>query len=69
MVNDKILVKTKEAYYTNAEKLGELLMETMLQEVDEFCKMDIQQNWEAQTHQQVITSLYSMLKRLSTVYL
>ena len=54
MVNDKVLVKTKEAYYTNAERLGELLMETMLQEVDEFCKMDIQQYWETHTHQQVI---------------
>lgn len=63
MVNDKILVKTKQAYYTNAEKLGELLMETMLQEVDEFCKMDIQQNWEAQAHQQVITLLYNMLRK------
>ena len=60
MVNDKVLVKTKESYYTNAEKLGELLMETMLQEVDEFCKMDIQQNWGTHAHQQVISSLYSV---------
>ena len=53
MVDDKVLVKTEEAYYTNAENLGELLMESMLQEVDEFCKMEIQQKKEARTYQQV----------------
>ena len=54
MVDNKILVKSKDTYYSNAKRLGELLMETMLQEVYEFCKIDIQQNWGAHAHQQVI---------------
>ena len=55
MVNNKRLVKSKDTYYSNARQLGELLMETMLQEVHEFCKIDIQQNWGAHAHQQVIS--------------
>ena len=56
MVENKRLVKSKDTYYSNAKRLGELLMETMLQEVHEFCKIDIQQNWGAHAHQQVITT-------------
>ena len=41
------------SYYTKTNKLGEILMETMLQEVSDFCKLNIQQNWTAQAHQQV----------------
>ena len=55
MIDNKVLVKTKESCYSNTAKLGELLMETMLEEVDEFCKIDIKQNWAAHAHQQVIT--------------
>ena len=56
MAKNRTLKKlSKERYYTNSEQLGELLMETMLQEVYEFCKIDIQQNWAAHAHQQVIT--------------
>lgn len=53
MVKNKVLIKSGKMYYTNASKLGELLMEAMLEEVYEFCKFDIQQNWAAKTHQQV----------------
>ena len=55
MIDNKVIVKTKESCYSNTAKLGELLMETMLEEVDEFCKIDIKHNWAAHAHQQVIT--------------
>jgi len=56
MVKNGLIVKSsKEMYYSNTAQLGELLIKTMLQEVDEFCKIDIQQNWIAHAHQQVIT--------------
>ena len=55
MVKNKLLKKSKNTYYTNSDQLGELLMEIMLQEVNEFCKIDIQQKWAAHAHQQVIT--------------
>ena len=54
MVKNKLLRKSKDRYYTNSDRLGELLMEIMLQEVTEFCKVDIQQNWAAHAHQQVM---------------
>ena len=53
MVKNKVLVRSQGRYYSNASQLGELLMETMLQEVREFCKIDVQQNWTANAHQQV----------------
>ena len=45
-------------YYSNTSKLGEVLMETMLQEVSEFCKIDVRQNWSTQAHQQVFTFIF-----------
>ena len=48
-----MIVRLKGLYYSNTSKLGEVLMETMLQEVSEFCKIDVQQNWSTQAHQQV----------------
>ena len=53
MVDNGMLKKISSVYYTNTSKLGEVLMETMLKEVSEFCKPDVQQNWAAQEHQQV----------------
>ena len=53
MVNDSIIVKLRGRYYSNTAHLGQVLMETMLQEVSEFCKIDVQQNWATQAHQQV----------------
>ena len=53
MINDNIIVKLRGRYYSNTSYLGEVLMETMLQEVSEFCKIDVQQNWATQAHQQV----------------
>jgi len=53
MVDDGMLRKISNIYYSNISKLGEVLMETMLKEVSEFCKPDVQQNWAAQAHQQV----------------
>ena len=53
MVNDRILVKLQGRYYSNTSLLGQVLMETMLKEVSEFCKINIQQSWATQAHQQV----------------
>ena len=59
MVKDKVLVrltdnKTKVTrYYSNTSQLGQVLMETMIKEVSEFCKINIQQSWATQAHQQV----------------
>ena len=53
MVKDKTLVKIRERYYSNTSLLGQLLMTTMLKEVSEFCKINIQQSWATQAHQQV----------------
>ena len=55
MVKDRVLVKLQERYYSNTSQLGQILMETMLNEVSEFCKINIQQSWATQAHQQVIT--------------
>ena len=55
MVKNKLLKKSKDRYYTNSDRLGELLMDFMLQEVHKFCKIDIQQDWAAHAHQQVMT--------------
>ena len=52
MIADEMLQKLSTVYYTNTSKLGEVLMETMLKEVSEFCK-DVQQDWATQEHQQV----------------
>ena len=59
MVRDKILMvdklrKKQHYYYYNTSNLGEILMETMLQESSEFCKLEMQQNWASQVHQQVL---------------
>ena len=53
MLDDKEIKKVQENYYTNTEKLGEAIMETMLQEVSDFCRANIQQNQAMQAHQQV----------------
>ena len=53
MVKSKMLVKLQENYYSNTSQLGQVLMETMIKEVSEFCKINIQQSWATQTHQQV----------------
>ena len=53
MVDSKMIEMLKVGYYTKTNKLGEILMETMLQEVSDFCKINIQQNWAIQAHQQV----------------
>lgn len=54
MVSDRILVKLQGRYYSNTSQLGQVLMETMLSEVSEFCKINIQQSWAIQAHQQVL---------------
>jgi len=58
MVHDKILTvvkhNKKQCYYYNTSKLGEVLMETMIQESSEFCKVNVQQNWGSQEHHQVL---------------
>ena len=53
MVKDDVLVRVRERYYSNTSQLGQVLMETMLKEVSEFCKINIQQSWATQAHQQV----------------
>ena len=53
MVNDRVLVKLQGRYYSNTSSLGQVLMATMLKEVSEFCKINIQQSWATQAHQQV----------------
>ena len=53
MVADKILHEIDGVYYSNTSKLGETLMKRMLEEVSEFCKIDAQQKWTSQIHQQV----------------
>ena len=53
MEDNKLIVMLKGKYYANTKKLGEVLMEIMFQEVSDFCKIDIQQNWTRQAHQQV----------------
>ena len=55
MVKNKMLVKLQDRYYSNTSKLGQVLMETMLKEVSEFCEINIQQSWATQSHQQVQT--------------
>ena len=63
LVSSKAIVLLKGKYYTNTKCLGEVLMETMLQEVSDFCKVSYQQNWAVQAHQQVniIKCAYSLL--------
>ena len=53
LVKDGVIIELRGKYYSNTSYLGAVLMETMLQEVSEFCKVDIQQNWATQAHQQV----------------
>ena len=53
MVRDKVLVRLQGRYYSNTSQLGQVLMATMLKEVSEFCKINIQQSWATQAHQQV----------------
>ena len=61
MKDNYIIVMSKGKWYTNTERLGEVLMEIMLQEVSDFCKIDIQQNWSTHAHQQV-NMLYASKK-------
>jgi len=44
------------SHYSNTEKLGEVLIKTMLDEVSEFCKTEVQHNWTSQSRQQVMDS-------------
>jgi len=53
LVNSGVLVKHGKNYFSNTSKLGETLMEIMKEEVSEFCKIDVKQNWAFQAHQQV----------------
>ena len=53
MKDNYMIVMSKGKYYTNTERLGEVLMEIMLQEVSDFCEIDVQQNWSMHAHQQV----------------
>ena len=53
MVKERVLVRLRGRYYSNTSQLGQVLMETMLNEVSEFCKINIQQSWATQAHQQV----------------
>jgi len=46
-----------DSHYSNTEKLGEVLIKTMLDEVSEFCKTEVQHNWTLQSRQQVINSI------------
>jgi len=55
MIADGMIKKLSIVYYSNTEKLGEVLMETMLAEVSEFCK-NVEQNWATQAHQQVFSN-------------
>jgi len=69
MINDGMIVKSQEGtYYSNAAQFGELLMDTMLEEVDEFCKINVQQNWAAHTHKQVIINNSILLRYLTVCY-
>ena len=61
MINNSIIVKLRGRYYSNTSHLGEVLLETMLQEVSEFCKIDVQQNWATQAHQQVCVVSYKVI--------
>jgi len=71
MLNNRIIVKLRERYYSNTSQLGEVLMETMLKEVSEFCKINIQQSWAMQAHQQVIDNLllYMNIKYYNFIFL
>ena len=46
------------SHYSNTGKLGEVLMKTMLDEVSELCKVEVQHNWTSQSRQQVHTLLF-----------
>ena len=70
MVRDKTVavakVDKKQHYFYNTSKLGEVLMETMLQESSEFCKIEMQQNWASQAHQQVFC--YSVFSYIVLIF-
>ena len=53
LLNSGALRKYRNTYFSNTSKLGETLMEIMKEEVSEFCKIDVKQNWAFQAHQQV----------------
>ena len=38
---------------TNTKRLGSTLMQTMLDEVNDFCDPNSKENWKEKTHQQV----------------
>ena len=50
---------SNNSHYSNTEKLGEVLIKTMLDEVSEFCKTEVQNNWTSQSRQQVMDSIAS----------
>ena len=69
MIKSKELRKSGNTYFSNTSKLGEILMEIMLQEVSEFCKIDMKQSWATQAHQQVFyVDIYKLIKYESLYY-
>ena len=64
MLDDKEIKKVQENYFANTDKLGEVIMETMLQEVSDFCRANFQQNQTMQAHQQV-NMLLNVIKIIS----
>ena len=48
-----LVLLRSNSHYSNTEKLGEVLIKTMLDEVSEFCKIDVQHSWTSQSRQQV----------------
>ena len=62
MMDTGMLRLLSNCHYSNTEKLGEVLIKTMLDEVSEFCKIDVQHNWTLQSRQQVhiVLSLFTL---------
>ena len=67
MVKDEMLIQLQERYYSNTSQLGQVLMETMLKEVSEFCRINIQQNWATQAHQQACDVVICLSIVIATV--
>ena len=58
MMDTGMLRLLSNCHYSNTEKLGEVLIKTMLDEVSEFCKIDVQHSWTLQSRQQVHIVLF-----------
>ena len=41
-------------YKTDTRQLGSTIMQTMIEEVSNFCDPDIKKNWSSKPHQQVM---------------